>query len=474
MWIRALMACATFWLASPAAAITFTTSDGAVVTGGSELATWRNDDQSTWTGQIVVEAPNGNRLEGQFLKGFWHGVVKETLANGLVKMAVYDKGALLSEYFELEADLVLGRFDAVYEKRGDQPLMGVAFGDATDAGQPSVTIDTVMYNSPADMAGIRSGDRVIQIGGKRPSSKEEAVAAVASVSHGQALSVTIERTGKTQELTVYPHVIPDSHAAVAAGNVVPTSERLWQSIQQRPSLERLEAYIREVSDPRRIEPAKKLYSTLQAQQPAAQASALADGTLEALAAYAAVFDTTKFRGAVDARIAEMASGKTASLEVFDTYRLACRGCLAAFPEAYGVLLQGPGDLSVRKVLIRQHNGESPKALLNAVQQHPLAYFYPELDEQERALLIRLGMDKKLVEKIHELGYQDRLYRERIHASGKPAAAAVSDLPRPAGKAGPVAQCMKLTLALALCDQLVSFSATACRAVVQKKLQCSLP
>jgi serine protease DegQ len=77
-------------------------------------------------------------------------------------------------------------------------FLGVEWKDDKDA----VEVKAVLADSPAAKAGVKAGDRISKVKGKSVSSIEEMRKAAAELKAGDALTLTVERAGKTEEITV--------------------------------------------------------------------------------------------------------------------------------------------------------------------------------------------------------------------------------------------------------------------------------
>ena len=80
----------------------------------------------------------------------------------------------------------------------------LTFGAST---LPAPVVGTVLQGGPAAQAGIQSGDRILNIDGKDMRSFGD-VAAVVTTRAGVPLSLTVERNGQTQNVTVVPQPSP--------------------------------------------------------------------------------------------------------------------------------------------------------------------------------------------------------------------------------------------------------------------------
>jgi putative serine protease PepD len=83
-------------------------------------------------------------------------------------------------------------------KKVTHPYMGVSLTDATGGAG----VANVKNGSPADHAGLRSGDVVTAIGGKGVASSAGAVSAIDAHKPGDQVSISIRRNGQSQQLSV--------------------------------------------------------------------------------------------------------------------------------------------------------------------------------------------------------------------------------------------------------------------------------
>jgi serine protease Do len=83
-------------------------------------------------------------------------------------------------------------FDAV-----ENPAIARVYGSGS-----GVTVSSVVAGSPADQAGLRVGDTIISVDGKKVSKGSELVADIASRKPGSKVNLSFLRNGKTQETSV--------------------------------------------------------------------------------------------------------------------------------------------------------------------------------------------------------------------------------------------------------------------------------
>jgi serine protease Do len=83
-------------------------------------------------------------------------------------------------------------FDAV-----ENPAIARVYGSGT-----GVTVSSVVAGSPADQAGLKVGDTITSVDGKKVSKGSELVADIASRKPGAKVNLTVLRNGKSQETSV--------------------------------------------------------------------------------------------------------------------------------------------------------------------------------------------------------------------------------------------------------------------------------
>ena len=85
------------------------------------------------------------------------------------------------------------------------PLMGVSLADATDSnGNDLARVQAVSSGGPAEGAGIKVGDVVVEVGGQKTSGADAVIAAIRTHQPGDRVSVVVERDGvrKTFRVTL--------------------------------------------------------------------------------------------------------------------------------------------------------------------------------------------------------------------------------------------------------------------------------
>jgi putative serine protease PepD len=94
----------------------------------------------------------------------------------------------------------------------DHAYLGVAVESATEGGAPGAAIAEVRSGSPADEAGLQTGDVVTAVDGEPVDAPDDLTAAVAEKQPGDELELTIVRDGSEQTITVTLGQRPDDTA----------------------------------------------------------------------------------------------------------------------------------------------------------------------------------------------------------------------------------------------------------------------
>jgi len=454
------------WCAPHATAQEFALPDGSVLkTDGDNFVMEGN----SITGPVSITSPDGGVAEGEMVKGGWQGPVTFFApATGLRFVGLYDKGVELSVYSELEADMAIGRYDKAFAIRGERPFMGIGFEDVLDhTGKTQVAIKSVVYNSPAYLAGFQAGDRVLAYNGKRPGDMVSLVAEIQTARFGDTVTLELQRNGEPRTITFAPHIIPADHALVKKGKLTASKTLLWQAIQRSPTQSGLADYINEVADPAYLPQAKALRKRVNKQEAAAYGRAIKTNTLAGYIAYSSTYDLSANRKEVDKRVLAIQEEAEDPVAVYQAYRQACRACGDIFPGNYAVLEIGPDkNATVGALLKREKAGASMAELQGVIDSHP--YFrYSELTPENRDLLLFLGMSEALVAALERAAQPGNV----VARSGAVPAPSPAATPAQDTLTDTAVECTKLAVALEGCDRLGSFAAMGCRAVVRKKFQC---
>ncbi|TWU10757.1 S1C family serine protease [Allorhodopirellula heiligendammensis] len=109
----------------------------------------------------------------------------------------YDSGVA----FAVPADVIAGKLDAL--RSGEtirSGLLGLVVG-GDDPYSPGTTLATVRKRSPADRAGLQSGDRLIRVGGREVRRRQEVQLALGRFDAGEEVAIEYERDGQRSTAT---------------------------------------------------------------------------------------------------------------------------------------------------------------------------------------------------------------------------------------------------------------------------------
>ncbi len=90
--------------------------------------------------------------------------------------------------------------DASAQAAAARPWLGIAMD--TDADTPGVRVGHVVRGSPAELAGVQEGDRVLRVAGVTVTHGPDIVRAVASHAVGDTLDLSVSRAGREQAVRV--------------------------------------------------------------------------------------------------------------------------------------------------------------------------------------------------------------------------------------------------------------------------------
>jgi len=83
------------------------------------------------------------------------------------------------------------------------PLMGVSLADATDSnGNDLARVQAVSPDGPAEHAGIKVGDVVVEVGGQKTAGADAVIATIRTHQPGDKVAVVVERDGVRKTFTV--------------------------------------------------------------------------------------------------------------------------------------------------------------------------------------------------------------------------------------------------------------------------------
>jgi S1-C subfamily serine protease len=88
--------------------------------------------------------------------------------------------------------------------RGNIPRLGIMPGNYNDADEKGVLVGSVIKDGPAEKAGMKDGDYIVEIAGKPVKNMTAYMALLGEQKRGEPLELTVERAGKRQKITVKP------------------------------------------------------------------------------------------------------------------------------------------------------------------------------------------------------------------------------------------------------------------------------
>jgi S1-C subfamily serine protease len=115
---------------------------------------------------------------------------------------------------DLDVEELAGKARALARKHGfldpHPPRLGITFQEISGqlaryfkvAGEEGLLVSSVEEGGPAEEAGIRAGDVILKVGGREVHDAHALREEVARADAGEALPVTVQREGKTLDLSV--------------------------------------------------------------------------------------------------------------------------------------------------------------------------------------------------------------------------------------------------------------------------------
>lgn len=95
----------------------------------------------------------------------------------------------------------------------ERPFIGIQLQRSEDG----VVVEGVLADSPAEAAGIQAGDVITAVNGETVENPRQLVEAVAALSVGDTVSLTVTRDGEEQTLEVTLAALPDEYGQVVQG-----------------------------------------------------------------------------------------------------------------------------------------------------------------------------------------------------------------------------------------------------------------
>lgn len=105
----------------------------------------------------------------------------------------------------------------------ERPVLGVQLGEPTESG--GVAVEGVMEDSPAEQAGLKAGDTIVAVNGKKANSREELIDLVSEFSPGTKVKIAYLRDGKRRKMRVQLARLGDMMDKVPQRDETPGAEK---------------------------------------------------------------------------------------------------------------------------------------------------------------------------------------------------------------------------------------------------------
>ena len=417
-----------------------------------------------YNGAIRIEHPNGDITEGTMSNDLWHGIaVTQFAVTGLKVMTVYEHGEVIDSYSELDADMATGDYDAVYRKRGKAPYLGIRFRETEPFGKKrQITIDHVSLHSTAAIAGLRAGDIIEAMDGKKPASLLSMVQRIQKVPYGKNVTLSVVRSGTGTRVDVMPFMVP---AKGGKAGLTPTLQQLWQSTAATGSRRKVRQYLENIQDTRFHSEAQALLARLDENEPGAFKAALETATVEGYSRFLYNYGDGTHAAEIRQRLVALREASSEPHTVYQTYRNLCHDCASLFPAEDELLASGPIELRVADILQLQNNVD-PELLAMKIEGSGLVYADYDLDQAQ--LLYSVGIARPVVNAMIKSTQGARKTASATPGFGEIAGSALAEQ---ALSQGLSSDCVKLAAGLKACEHTGTFGAIACKALVRNKFQC---
>lgn len=193
-------------------------------------------------GPGAIFLKGGSISLGIFKNGKAHGRHKFFAGiNGLVSYIEYDNGKPGKTYGELDGLLANGDYEGFYKKRGDKVFVGIALKSENNL----ITVDSVLKNSPADLAGLRKGDKITAINGTKIVgwSVPDTLKHLVGLAFGKKADFSVERPEALLTISFVPGVIPKNYQGAES-----TASLLWKKVSQINTVAAYQDYLDTVTD----------------------------------------------------------------------------------------------------------------------------------------------------------------------------------------------------------------------------------
>lgn len=133
----------------------------------------------------------------------------------------------------IPVEVLLRVFQEIKTKgRVERGWLGISF---TEDGEGRVLITGVEEDSPAELARLKPGDRIIRINGKEVESSSQLVSEIRNGRPGQDVNLTIDRAGQSREIKVKLGAVPEEEARRELELRFPDLFRRLPALPSRPA-----------------------------------------------------------------------------------------------------------------------------------------------------------------------------------------------------------------------------------------------
>lgn len=454
---------------------------------------------------------NGNRWSGSLMNGQWHGPVEMNTADGtrctgsvvnksqdglwtchskindLTFYNIYAAGKVLKYFSELEPHWAAGNYEEVFRIRGRKSLLGMNL--KTPENSSDVMIDSVQIHSPAFIGGLQAGDKIISLNGESDLNLKTLIGRIVATPFGQPVQLVVLRAGNNLTFSLIPGTIPRNFVDTEGRPVTASAELLKNHYRRLDSAEGYSKYLEFVSDETyKPEFSILLQAALKRERTMLQ-SYVHTRDIAKLATYLKNYPASPLRNEAIAGASGILKQSKSKGNTYLAFLGQCPNCAGLLPSEYVILAVGPAGMTVADLLRLNEQGIGADVLAAKIESSMAEY--KDFSFEEIAFLGTLNVPSSVVsamirstsanasKKIQEQNRQ--LQEENIALKNKAAdkAATLQTATAPqvdsaGGSPSVVEECLKLSAALAACDQSGGFLKTGCRIIAQSSFQCPLP
>ena len=418
---------------------------------------------------------------GQFKNGKATGLHKGfNMVNGIVLYHIFENGKEVKTYGELDVLLASGDFDAAYKKRGKKVYLGVHL--KKDKNTNGIIIPKVSYNSPGEIAGLKTDDVILSINGISTKSDKlnHFMKKLIDLPFGKKARFKIFRQEREFDINFVPGIIPANYPGAES-----TRSLLWKSIKKKKSSRAYQKYLDTVTDKTYLAQAKAALKLIRSKEKTALRKHKAKG-IAGLIAFCTQHPNSVLLEKELPGLYKKIERKKSFIKNYSRITSKCPAAKKYQPAYYELLNVGPEGMKVKDALLLTSTGTGPGLIATKIKYSNKEYKDFKFDEL--AQLKRFGLDDQIVSAMLESTYKKEQktaeeYKKRAEQlaaenqriktqASRQQTVAASTSRKSEEKSMPL-ECIKLVAALKACDQTSGFLSMGCKAIARSSTDCPL-